>query len=236
MHLFYAPDIEPPLYTLSAEESAHCVRVLRLGDGSLVNLADGRGGLYTARLVEADPRRCGPEDAGAERDWGRRGYSLTMAVAPTKNIERYEWFLEKATEVGCDVFIPVECERSERRTVKPERLGRVVTGAVKQSLKAYHPSLEPMVALRSLIARPFDGVRMIAHCNDPVGGRRYISECVGAGDNALVLIGPEGDFSPSEVAAAVDAGFVEITLGASRLRTETAALDAVIEMAVRNRG
>lgn len=235
MHLFYAPDIEPPLYTLPEEESKHCVRVLRLGAGDRLNLTDGRGTMYTAEVTDANPKRCVVRVVETVTQYGRRGYSLTMAVAPTKNIERYEWFLEKATEVGCDVFIPLECEHSERRVVKPERELKVVTSAVKQSLKAYHPLMEPMTRVRDLIARPFAGVKLIAHCGEPVGERRYISECVGAGDAVLVLIGPEGDFSPGEVRLAVDAGFTEISLGSARLRTETAALDAVIEVALANR-
>lgn len=235
MHLFYAADIEPPLYTLHEEESRHCVRVLRLGTGDRLMLTDGRGTMYTAEVVCADPRCCTVRVVETEVEYGRRRYRLLMAVAPTKNIERYEWFLEKATEVGCDVFIPLECERSERRAVKPEREMKVITSAVKQSLKAYHPALEPMTHVEEVVARPFVGVRLIAHCGPPVAGRRFISQCVRPGDDVLVLIGPEGDFSPSEVRRAVESGFTEISLGEARLRTETAALDAVIEVALVNR-
>jgi 16S rRNA (uracil1498-N3)-methyltransferase len=235
MHLFYTPDIKPPLYTLSEEESKHCVRVLRLSEGDRLMLTDGHGTMYTAEVVDANPKRCAVRVVETAEGYGRRGWSLTMAVAPTKNIERYEWFLEKATEVGCDVFIPIECEHSERRTVKPEREIKVVTSAVKQSFKAYHPALEAMTGVDELIARRFDGVKLIAHCGEPIVGRKYISQCVRHGDAVLALIGPEGDFSPGEVQRAVDAGFVEISLGDARLRTETAALDAVIEIALINR-
>ncbi len=235
MHLFYAPEIVPPLHTLPEEESKHCVRVLRLGAGDRLMLTDGRGTMYTAEIVEPNPKRCAVRVVEAVSEWERRSYALTMAVAPTKNIERYEWFLEKATEVGCDVFIPLECEHSERRTVKLERGMKVITSAVKQSLKAYHPALEPVTRVNELIARPFDGVRLIAHCGDPVGERRYISQCVQPGEAVMVLIGPEGDFSPREVRCAVEHSFTEISLGDARLRTETAALDAVIEVALANR-
>ena len=235
MHLFYAPNIEPPLYTLPEEESRHCVRVLRLGAGDCLMLTDGRGTMYTAEVVGTDHRRCSVRVVETMPEWGRRDYALTMAVAPTKNIERYEWFLEKATEVGCDVFIPLECAHSERRTIKPEREMKVITSAVKQSLKAYHPRLEPMTRVDELIARPFEGVKLIAHCGAQVAGRRYISQCVQAGEAVMVLIGPEGDFSPEEVRRAVEGGFIEISLGEARLRTETAALDAVIEVALVNR-
>ena len=235
MHLFYTPDITPPAYVLNEEESRHCIRVLRLGAGDTLHLTDGRGNLYRAEVSDANPKRCAVMVVETFPQWGRRGYSLTMAVAPTKNIERYEWFLEKATEVGCDVFIPLECEHSERRVIKPEREMKVITSAVKQSLKAYHPVLEPMARLRDVVARPFAGTKLIAHCGEPLEGRRYIAEYVAKGDPVLVLIGPEGDFSPDEVRMAVVNGFTEISLGESRLRTETAALDAVIEIALINR-
>lgn len=235
MHLFYTPDITLPLHTLPEEESKHCVRVLRLGVGDRLMLTDGRGTMYTAAVADANPRRCTVRVVETIAEWGRRNYALTMAVAPTKNIDRYEWFLEKATEVGCDVFIPLECEHSERRTVKPEREMKVITSAVKQSLKAYHPALGAMTQFDELIDWPFEGVRLIAHCGEPVAGHKYISKCIQPGDTVLVLIGPEGDFSPGEVRSAVEHGFVEISLGDARLRTETAALDAVIEVALANR-
>ncbi len=232
MHIFYAPDIVLPVYALSEDESRHCLRVLRSGVGDTVHLVDGRGGLYTARIAETG-KRCVLAVESVEREWGQRSYELTMAVAPTKNIDRYEWFLEKATEVGVDVFIPLLTEHSERRIFKSERAERIITGAVKQSLKAYHPILEPLTPFGELITRPFDGEKLIAHCAE--GERRYISDLVHPGRRVLILIGPEGDFSPEEVASARVHGFAEISLGSARLRTETAALDAVIETAILNR-
>ncbi len=233
MHIFYAPDIELPEYILSEDESRHCVRVLRLRVADPVHLVDGRGGLYKGRIAEAG-KRCVVAIEGVEREWGLRGYRLTMAVAPTKNPERYEWFLEKATEVGVDTFVPLVCEHSERRIFKPERACRVITSAVKQSLKAYHPDLQSLTPFAELVARPFEGVKLIAHCDDDAP-RRYISDCVSRGDDVMVLIGPEGDFSPREIALAREHGFVGISLGDARLRTETAALEAAIEVAVVNR-
>lgn len=234
-NLFYAPDIVPPNHTLPEEESKHCVRVLRMGLGDRLHLTDGRGSMYTAEITDPNPKRCTVKVIEIQEDYGRRGYSLTMAVAPTKNLERYEWFLEKATEVGCDAFIPIECSRSERRVIKPERETKVITSAVKQSLSAYHPRLEPMTGVRDVIENAAGGVKLIAHCGDAVSGRRYISDCVEKGVDVLILIGPEGDFSPEEVEFAVAHGFTEITLGDARLRTETAALYAVIETAMANR-
>lgn len=234
MQIFYAPDIVPPTHVLDEDESRHCVRVLRLGVGDRVRLADGRGNMYTARIAEAG-RRCVLEVEGVEREWGRRGYELTMAVAPTKNIERYEWFLEKATEVGCDAFVPLLTDHCERRILKPERAERIITSAMKQSQKAWHPVLEPLTPFADLVARPFDGAKLIAYCMDEGERRRYISDCVSPGQHVLILIGPEGDFSMEEVALARARGFVGISLGDARLRTETAALDAVIETALINR-
>ena len=140
MQLFYAPDITLPLYTLGEDESKHCVRVLRLAEGDHLHLTDGRGDMHLCEVVDAHPKRCTVRVISTEHEFEKMPYRLTMAVAPTKNIERFEWFLEKATEVGVSEFIPLETAHSERRTIKLEREQKVVTSAVKQSLKAYHPS------------------------------------------------------------------------------------------------
>lgn len=234
MQLFYAPDLVPPIYTLPEEEGRHAVRVLRMSVGDTVHLADGRGTLYEARIVEAGHRLCTVEVTAVHAGFGKRGYGLTMAVAPTKNAERYDWFLEKATEVGVDTVIPVECSRSERRTLNAGRADKIVTSAMKQSVKAYRPEVEAMQPFEAVIGRKFGGRKLIAHCNEAVAGKRKLAEVVSPGDDALILIGPEGDFSPAEVEAAVAAGFEEITLGGMRLRTETAALAAVMNMAFIN--
>lgn len=176
MQLFYAPHITLPTYTLAEEESKHCVRVLRLSAGDTIMVTDGRGNLHTARITDPNPKKCVVEIVATQAEYGRRGYGLTMAVAPTKNSERYEWFLEKATEVGCDVFIPIECSHSERRTLKPERAVKVITSAVKQSLKAYHPLLEPLTNIGDVIARPFEGLKLIAHCRADAGPRTPVKE------------------------------------------------------------
>ena len=220
MQLFYAPDLTTPLYTLGEEESKHCIRVLRLRRGDTLHLTDGRGTLYRCEIAEEDARRCTVRVVERFPDYERMPYRLTMAVAPTKNIERFEWFLEKATEVGVSEIVPLLCERSERRALKIERAERVVVSAMKQSLKAFCPALRPLTPLADLLAEPFDGRRLIAHCD--------------AHENLLVLIGPEGDFSPAEIDAALRAGFEEITLGRQRLRTETAAVVATVMAATRN--
>ncbi len=236
MQLFYAPEIVPPDHTLTEEESKHCVRVLRLGVGDPITLTDGHGTLYRGRIADDHPKRCRVEIVEQTPHFEPLPYHLTMAVAPTKNNDRYEWFLEKATEVGVTQFIPLETEHSERRVFKAERSEKVITAAMKQSLKAYRPRLEPLTPFRELIARPFEGRRFIAHCNEAITliGKRYLASTLQQGEAVQILIGPEGDFSPEEVAEAVKAGFEEISLGSQRLRTETAAVAAVVMVAVVN--
>jgi 16S rRNA (uracil1498-N3)-methyltransferase len=232
MQLFYAPDINPPDGVLSAEESAHAVKVLRLGAGARLHIVDGRGTLYEAEVTDPSPRACGVRVVSSEADFGRRGYRLTMGVAPTKNSDRYEWFLEKATEVGIDAVVPLLCDNSERRVFNSSRAEKVLVSAMKQSLKATLPVLSPLTPFREVVSRPFEGVKLIAHCRD--GERIPITETLPAAADALVLIGPEGDFTAEEVALALANGFIPISLGASRLRTETAALTAVIAAYLKN--
>lgn len=236
MQLFYAPDLTPPLYTLSEEESKHCVRVLRLGCGDTLHITDGRGNLFCCELTNADPRRCTVRVVETRSAWEKLPYALTMAVAPTKNADRFEWFLEKATEVGVSAIVPLDAARSERRVYKPERGERVITAAMKQSLKAYRPELRPLTPLREAVSAPFEGRKFIAHCApaQSSAGKAYLPSTLRPGEAALVFIGPEGDFSPEEIAFALANGFEEITLGTQRLRTETAALAAVVMVSVVN--
>ncbi len=234
MQLFYAPDITLPRYTLCEEESKHCVRVLRLSAGDELHLTDGRGNLYRCRVADPDPKRCCVEVVETSAEYEKMPYGITLAVAPTKNIERFEWFLEKATEVGVTRIVPVECDHSERRIIKYDRELRVVTAAVKQSLKAYHPVLDPMTPLRDLTAAPFEGRKFIAHCDDNAEKRKYLASEIRKNENILILIGPEGDFSPEEINFALENGFEPVTLGRQRLRTETAAVVAATMAAVVN--
>lgn len=227
MQLFYAPDIAPPRHVLTEEESRHCIKVLRMQAGDRLHLTDGRGNLYEAEVAKADPRGCVVEIVETFAGYGKRPYGLTMAVAPTKNNDRFEWFLEKATEVGIDAVIPIECRNSERRVFKPERAGKVITSAVKQSLKAYHPVLEPLAGFKKVVEHCSAAVKLIAHCR-PEGARIPITNALPKHTDALILIGPEGDFTEEEVALAKANGFTEISLGDSRLRTETAAVAAVM--------
>ena len=234
MQLFYSPEIIPPVHTLGDEESKHCVRVLRLGVGDTLHITDGKGNLYLCRIIEAHQHHCTVEVVETHSEWEKLPYQLTMAVAPTKNIDRFEWFLEKATEVGVTRFIPIECDHSERRTIKHDREMRVITSAVKQSLKAYHPELDELTPVKKVISMPFEGQKFIAHCDSSFPARPYLPTLAKKNENILILIGPEGDFSPEEINFALENGFQPISLGNQRLRTETAATVATVMVATIN--
>ena len=234
MQLFYAPEITLPAYTLSEEESKHCIRVLRLEKGEELHLTDGRGNLYHATITDDHPKRCTVTIHHTESPFEPLPYHLTMAVAPTKNNDRYEWFLEKATEVGVDRFSPLESAHSERRTLKRERMEKVVVAAMKQSLKAFLPQVDELTPFAEVIAEPFEGRRFIAHCGTAIGTKHYLAATLRKGEDVTILIGPEGDFSTEEIQAAVACGFEEITLGVQRFRTETAATVAADMVAIVN--
>ena len=234
MHIFYTPDITQNTYTLNEEESKHCVRVLRLGVGAIVNLVDGKGGFYTAEITSDNPKKVSLSILKVEEDFHKRNHYLHVAVAPTKNIDRLEWFLEKATELGIDEITPIITDRSERRVVKEDRLNKVITSAVKQSIKAYHPKLNDAISFDAFLKEPFEGEKLIAHCIDQ-GEKQFISKLVSPYQKYLILIGPEGDFTPEEVNLALNKGFKALTLGDNRLRTETAALAVCFEINYLNR-
>ncbi|MBC7567373.1 MAG: 16S rRNA (uracil(1498)-N(3))-methyltransferase [Pedobacter sp.] len=234
MHIFYTPDIESTEYTLNEEESKHCIRVLRLSKGSVISLIDGRGGMYKAEIVSDNKRNVTVSIIDTVLNYQKRNHYLHIAVAPTKNIDRLEWFLEKATELGIDEITPVICSRSERKVVKEERLSKVITSAVKQSLKAYHPILNPCIDLSDFLGLRFEGTKMIAHCVEGEA-KQYISQICMIDKRYTILIGPEGDFTPEEIQVALDNDFKPLTLGNTRLRTETAALAACFEVNYLNR-
>ena len=234
MHVFYTPDITPADYILNEEESRHCMKVLRLAIGDTVHLIDGRGGLYEAEIVSESKRNVSLRVLRTTTEYQKKNHSLHIAVAPTKNIDRLEWFLEKATEIGIDQITPLICDRSERRIVKEDRLNKVITSAVKQSLQAYHPVLNEAVDYNSFISKQSADYKMIAHCIDGEP-RNFISEISAPGKSYLILIGPEGDFSPNEITLALQNDFKPLTLGNTRLRTETAALAACFEVNYLNR-
>ncbi|MFI5161867.1 MAG: 16S rRNA (uracil(1498)-N(3))-methyltransferase [Sphingobacteriales bacterium] len=235
MQLFYTPNIEAAssIYYLNEEESKHCVRVLRLQNGDQVQLIDGQGNFYTAAIADAHPKRTQLKIISVEQDFNKRNHYLHIAVAPTKNIERLEWFLEKATEIGIDEISLIICQHSERKEAKVDRLNKIITSAIKQSIKAWHPVLNEPVAVNKLVSTPFDGQKFIAHCEP--GDKFSLKKQIKPFGKYLVLIGPEGDFTPKEIDNALKNDFKAITLGKSRLRTETAALEACFEVNFLNR-
>lgn len=234
MHVFYTPDIRSNEYTLSEEESRHCTKVLRLGVGAHVYLIDGIGGLYKAEIVNEGKRQVLLQIIEVQREYQKRNHHLHIAIAPTKNIDRLEWFLEKATEIGIAEITPVICERSERKVVKEDRLYKVITSAVKQSLQAYHPVLNPQTSMAAFLKQSNQGIKMIAHCVDNAP-RQFITDVIQPQQRYVILIGPEGDFTPAEIELALQNDYKPLTLGNTRLRTETAALAACFEVNYLNR-
>jgi 16S rRNA (uracil1498-N3)-methyltransferase len=232
MNIFYLPEIKEDIVLLDEVESGHAIRVLRMKEGDVVTLTDGSGGWFEGSIVDPHPKKCRIRITSTQLDFEKRNYRLVMAVAPTKNSDRTEWLLEKAVEIGIDGFIPVQCRFSERKNINILRLHKVALAAMKQSLKAYMPDISELVSFAELIKSPFKGKKFIAHCYP--GEKPHLKELISAGDDVLVLIGPEGDFSEDEVTLALQNGFREISLGKSRLRTETAALAACHTVALAN--
>ncbi len=224
MHIFYTPDIEH-VRELPEEESMHCARVLRLSEGEEITLTDGKGNFYRAVLIRAHQKHCAVEIQSVTRQPRLWPVKIHMAVAPTKNMDRIEWFAEKATEIGVDALTLLRCRYSERKEVKTERIQKILVSAMKQSLKATLPDLTPMTDFKRFVSQPFDGQKFIAYCGE-AQEKKTLKQRYRPGEDVLILIGPEGDFSEEEVALAFENGFMPVSLGESRLRTETAALAA----------
>jgi 16S rRNA (uracil1498-N3)-methyltransferase len=235
---FYQPDVA--LGELSREDTQHAVRVLRMSAGDALWLMDGRGTFHRAEITVASNHRCAyriVESLEQEAAW--RGH-LHLAVAPTKLNDRMEWVVEKATEVGVDELSFLDCQFSERRTLKTERLDKIAIAAMKQSHKAWKPVVNAMQSFRDFISTERPGQKFICHCYEPADtsqqdkGKPYLLNVLDAGEDATVLIGPEGDFSIDEVRLAEAQGYQPVSLGRSRLRTETAALVAVHLMQIKH--
>ena len=235
MELFFADDICAGRVRLDPEESAHCVRVLRHRTGDEISVIDGRGTLYRCVLETADARGAEARVVEEQPGFGAHPYHLTMAVCPTKNLDRFEWFVEKATEIGVDVIAPVIGDRSERKVLKTERLKRLALSAAKQSLKAAIPQVAEPQSVRDFIAAaPAGALKLICYCFDDVE-RKLITEVLcRQAEGIYILIGPEGDFSPEEAALARENGWIPVSLGESRLRTETAAVVAATAVYLAN--
>ncbi len=229
---FYVPQA-PTATALPDEEAAHALRVLRLKGGDDMVLMDGEGTFYRARVSLASHKHCRYEIEQAlpqQRPWSGR---IHLAIAPTKMMERMEWLVEKATEVGFDELSLLDCRFSERHVVKTARLEKIAIAAMKQSRKAWKPMVNEMQDFKAFVAHHQQGLRFIAHCYEEVPRVNLFERLKAEGDTAdesIVMVGPEGDFSIDEVKMAIDAGFVSVDLGKSRLRTETAGLSAIMMM------
>jgi len=224
MIIFYAPEIAT-CPELPEEESGHAVRVLRHVEGDEIEVVDGHGTWYHCSISAAHPKHCGVQILSSRSD-SHWNYRVELAIGPTKNLDRMEWWLEKATEMGLDRFIPLRCRFSERKELKTERMRKIAVSAMKQSLKATLPEIDEMTDIKRFLTEPFDGQKFIAHCMEDQP-RQLLSHLVQKGNAVRVLIGPEGDFSPEEVQLALENGYQPVSLGDQRLRTETAALASV---------
>ena len=230
MELFYSRDIAGGICRLDQDESGHCIKVLRHRSGDEINVIDGCGTLHRCRITSDSHKGVEAIVLESTDGWGSHPYRLHMAVCPTKNNDRYEWFVEKACEIGVDEISPVIGEHSERKIFKTARAEKILVSATKQSLKASVPVVNEPVSVKDFIRSSSEGLRMIAYCfEDENIPRRSIKEVLEGhnGSDITVMIGPEGDFSREEAELALASGFVPVHLGASRLRTETAALTAV---------
>ena len=238
MELFYSTDIRKDTILLKGQEADHCARVLRHKAGDTVFVIDGKGGLYNCTVVSLNVPKRGDAEVECRiveksEGVGGRPYRLVMAVCPTKNMDRYEWFVEKATELGVDAIVPLISDHSIRTTVKRERLEALVLSATKQSLKSCLPVVEDAVSVSKFLLRDFGegSIKLIAHCEE--GEKKTVREYVSTSQrplNVVIMIGPEGDFSEREIALAKEKGFLPLTLGPSRLRVETAAVASVSEI------
>jgi 16S rRNA (uracil1498-N3)-methyltransferase len=222
MQLFYNPDFSVSAPFLPEEEARHGIKVMRLGAGDIIYVTDGQGNMYQAEIASTDIKKCRLHIIHTHTEFGKKPYSIHLAIAPTKNADRTEWLVEKCVELGIDEISFVACERSERRVFKTDRLEKIAVSAMKQSLKAYLPAIREVVPFRQFVEKHLNGQKFVAHLEE---GRRDLLQLAAVKNNSYcLLIGPEGDFSPAEIKMAQEKGFVSVSLGESRLRTETAGM------------
>lgn len=233
MQLFYTPELTPETkhYTFSKEESKHIVRVLRKKEDDILHITNGKGFMFTATITIADQKNCVIVITSHEFQ-EPKSYKLHLAVAPTKMNDRYEWFLEKATEIGIDTITPILCDHSERKVIKVERFEKIIQSATKQSLTTYFPELKPAISFSNFIKEHTDTQLFIAHCEEDK--KQSLKQVLQPQKDVTILIGPEGDFSIKEIALALQNSYVPVTLGDTRLRTETAAIVACHSVAFLN--
>ncbi len=235
MQLFYNPrlDNSASQFTFGTEESRHIIKVLRKKEGDVLKITNGKGYLFEAKILLATEKKCKAEIISTTKKHHKM-YWLHMVVAPTKMNDRFEWFLEKATEIGVHEITPIICENSERKTLKMERMEKIIQSAMKQSLRTFLPKLNEPLSYKNFMVKEHKGLLFIAHCgkDEKVDLKRRVAP----DKDITILIGPEGDFSPSEIKMAYNKGFLPISLGENRLRTETAALVACTTVAMINNG
>tara|TARA_R110000787_G_scaffold19150_3_gene57861 strand:- start:6230 stop:6937 length:708 start_codon:yes stop_codon:yes gene_type:complete len=227
MQLFYNPSIDKDTLQITFDkiESRHIVKVLRKKEGDHIYITNGKGQLFNCQITVANDKKCLVSIFSTEQKQKFRDYYLHVAIAPTKNNDRLEWFLEKATEIGIDEITPIICQNSERKVIKTERLEKIILSAMKQSLKFHLPKLNEAITFSEFLKTERKEKVCIAHCNE--GDKKLLKDTITPKETVTILIGPEGDFSPSEVSKIVASNCIPITLGEARLRTETAALVAV---------
>lgn len=225
---FYAPDIEKTL-TLPESDSGHAVRVLRMRSGDEMQVIDGKGNIFKCVLEDAHPKHVGVSIVDKQYLSNHWRCKIELAVAPTKHIDRMEWLVEKVVEIGVDRIIPLRCDRSERKEIKHERLQKIAVSAMKQSLKTVLPQVEEMMPIKIYLSENFNGLKYFCYCDSNIP-RVIMSKDYRASQNVRILIGPEGDFSASEADYAQKSGYIPVSLGESRLRTETAGIFALTQI------
>jgi len=225
MQIFYAPDMDGDSCIMDETESRHCVRVLRMTKGDRVNLVDGNGMFCEGVISDPDPKGCRIKITNRKTDFEKKDYRLHLAVSPLKNPNRFEWFIEKSVEIGVDELTPLVCRNTEKTGIKKDRINNIIMSAMKQSIKAYRPVLNDPADFNEFSSREFMAVKMIAHCSQSTDRKGIKDVCI-KGSDAVIMIGPEGDFSEEEIIKAIENGFVPVHLGTSRLRTETAGVAA----------
>lgn len=231
MQLFFNKSIQEndESFTFDKQESKHIVRVLRKTEGDILNITNGQGLLFICEVILASDKKCLVQIKDVQKHQKERNYSIHIAIAPTKLNDRYEWFLEKATEIGVDEITPIICDHSERKVIKHDRMEKIIQSAAKQSLKYHFPILNPSVKLSDFLKTSQTGTLLIAHCEE--SPKKTLKSALKKTDSITILIGPEGDFSLKEIALALQCKYIPVSLGTSRLRTETAGIVAVHSIA-----
>ncbi|MDP2540831.1 16S rRNA (uracil(1498)-N(3))-methyltransferase [Tenacibaculum discolor] len=232
MQLFYNSDLltTSKEITFNKDESRHIIRVLRKKEGDVLHITNGNGTLFFAEIIIGSDKKCIAKIIKLEEKPRTRDYYLHVVIAPTKNNDRLEWFLEKATEIGIDEITPIICKNSERKIVKIDRLERIIQSAMKQSLQFTLPKLNPPINFSDFIKNDFSEEIFIAHCEESIE-KKFLKNIASPKSKCIILIGPEGDFSHEEIQQSLNKGFIPISLGANRLRTETAGLNVVQSIA-----